>query len=868
MQDFTTNPLPLYKKVAGSGVSRLEALRAKYSTNNIAQQQASYQKLLVGFPEHNRNQYLLTHIHCALNLNQNYDTIKADLLKLPQINRPSDPITEAEIDRAIERTKESREKNFPLHQIQLSTQTITTGTHVPAVKPETHVPVVMPETNKAVTFETLKARSPYALTGSNKDAEAFLKTLFKEDEYICIGGVKNNHPCQVRSYLNRLDSLGEYITINPFTPDTTRSDKNVAFYRHMLVEFDVEDKEKALADPVFLRQELEKQAGFWMEMLNKGMPIISLTYSGSKSIHALFRVNVPDAMTWEQEIAGKIYPIFCKMGADPANKNPSRLSRMPMALRNGVRQELLYLNQNTAPMTPEELLKLLGGIAPETTAVPAVGNTLFDLVPAVCASKMTEVEKIRTIHAATSAHLKSRGAFLKVERVRDSIELLYLDHTTHIVRSIHNKIFQAQLSKELGLPTNDQKFIRLFSYLENDLLASENIPVVTPRKYWHSTQDAIYISCNDHEMVRITTDRIEIAPNGTDHVIFLPEAVLEDWTYTEENYHFWQNQLWKNATIRTTEEKSITLAWTTLLPFAPENKPILCIVGEPGSGKTKISKGAAWLWGVPAWDIQPLQDENKGLDNFGIGVDKGGIALMDNVDTVYKWLPDTLAKYSTGEVIRKRKLYSDKEQIEFRGEAALVINSVKPYFASDPGCNARLMVVRMNTRETREERDLDSELKKEILIHRNASLSMICRQLQQILADKVRVTENFGLRHNDWGEYAVKLGRVLKEEKFMKSALLKNQENRMDIVLENNALAAAIESYFSNSYRYPQLEGYTDDIRKQLAEFNSDFAYYSNQKFTSLFTRSLVYLQKDYDIKEKVIGGVHRTRYTITLKER
>ena len=241
---------------------------------------------------------------------------------------------------------------------------------------------------------------------------------------------------------------------------------------------------------------------------------------------------------------------------------------------------------------------------------------------------------------------------------------------------------------------------------------------------------------------------------------------------------------------------------------------------------------------------------------------------MDNVDTVYKWLPDTLAKYSTGEVIRKRKLYSDKEQIEFRGDAALVINSVKPYFASDSGCNARLLVVRMNTRETREERDLDSALKKEILIHRNASLSMICRLLQQILADKGRVMENLGLRHNDWGELAVKLGRALKEEEFMKSALLKNQQNRMDIVLENNALAAALASYFSHPYHSGSLEGYTDDIRKRLAEFNSDFAYYSNQKFSSLFIRSLVYLQKDYEIQEKVIGGVHRTQYTITPKNR
>ena len=37
-------------------------------------------------------------------------------------------------------------------------------------------------------------------------------------------------------------------------------------------------------------------------------------------------------------------------------------------------------------------------------------------------------------------------------------------------------------------------------------------------------------------------------------------------------------------------------------------------------------------------------------------------------------------------------------------------------------------------------------------------LAEIGGQLQQILADKVRVTENLGLRHNDWGGVCRKIG--------------------------------------------------------------------------------------------------------------
>lgn len=849
MQDYTNSP---HKREAGVWVPRPETGNS-LDKNNIHLNQKKYNFLLDTFPEQGRNQHLMTHIHNALNLGISYEVIRRDLIDLPQISNPHDPITEEEIDRAVARVKETRKNHEFIPRGGITPEFIVTGTKQVTEKRQ--------ECSSA-TFDALKSRSPYPLTGEKKDAEMFLKSLFHDDECVCIGGVKSNHPCQIRSFLGRLDDLGEYITINPFTTGATRSDKNVAAYRHMLVEFDIEDKEKASNNPMFLRQELEKQAGFWNDMLDKGMPIISLTYSGSKSIHALFRVDIPNEAAWKQEIEGKIYPIFCRMGADPANKNPSRFSRMPMSMRGDVQQELLYLNPKVAPMKPEELFKRLQGLIQEVE-LPTTEASLYELIPAICESKMTEVEKERAIYEATINQLKKQGTFYNVKVGHDSVDLLYLKSSTHIVRSIKNKQFRAELAEQLGLAMSDKKYIHTFERLESGLLASGDIQVVRPRKYWHSIGDAIYISCNDHEMVRITSGSIEVVANGTDQVIFQPEAVLEDWTYVEENYGFWKNQLWRDSTIKTNEEKYIAFAWTTLLPFSQGNKPILCVTGGAGSGKTKISKGAIWLWGVPDISIQPLQDENKGMDNFGIGVDHGGIVLMDNVDTVYKWLPDALAKYSTGEIIRKRKLYSDKEQVELRGDAALVINSVKPYFASDPGCNARLLVVRMNSREGKEERDKDSELKEDILQHRDAALSSICRLLQKVLADKVPVKVNLGLRHNDWGELAVKLGRALRKESFATTALLKNQDNQADIVLENNALATTIESYFSQSNQ--ELTGYTDAIKNTLSNLNPDYNMYcSIQKFTAIFQKNLPYLKRIYHVKELTIGRVNRTQYRIS----
>ena len=109
-----------------------------------------------------------------------------------------------------------------------------------------------------------------------------------------------------------------------------RGDGSVSTYRFAVAESD--------------SMSLEDQLAFWMGC--PSLPVAMLTFSGSKSIHALLRVDCADAAEWEAKIAGELFPGFLvPMGMDPACKNPARLSRMPGFYRIDTKQiqKCLYL---------------------------------------------------------------------------------------------------------------------------------------------------------------------------------------------------------------------------------------------------------------------------------------------------------------------------------------------------------------------------------------------------------------------------------------------------------------------------------------------------------------------------------------------
>ena len=178
-------------------------------------------------------------------------------------------------------------------------------------------------------------------------AGELLYTLYAPGECLFVGGPYDTHVLPVEKLTQHPERLANapHIIPNPLTGRrhetksgklSTRCDAAVKAYRFAVVEFD--DVTKA------------EQYAFWLTVIRRELlPVTALIDSGRKSIHAWLRVDLPDRDAWGSQVGHKLYDKYTGMltllGADPACKNPSRLSRMPFHVRKetGAVQRLLYL---------------------------------------------------------------------------------------------------------------------------------------------------------------------------------------------------------------------------------------------------------------------------------------------------------------------------------------------------------------------------------------------------------------------------------------------------------------------------------------------------------------------------------------------
>lgn len=138
-----------------------------------------------------------------------------------------------------------------------------------------------------------------------------------------------------------------------------RSGPSVTTWRHLLLESDDAPEEE------------------WLNLLtNLPLPISALYTSGSRSIHALLKIDTPSKSAFDA-FRDRIMPFLSRLGADPAAISGVRLTRLPGVIREGTTdkdgryikfdpprlQRLLYLN----PLPEVQSIRLL----PKLRRIPA-----------------------------------------------------------------------------------------------------------------------------------------------------------------------------------------------------------------------------------------------------------------------------------------------------------------------------------------------------------------------------------------------------------------------------------------------------------------------------------------------------------------
>ena len=141
-----------------------------------------------------------------------------------------------------------------------------------------------------------------------------------------IAGILANNTEGAWIMVNPVD--GQFKAIERLGKKSRRAEENLVAYEYLLIESD--------------SVELE----LWLRVLSKlDLPIVSVTTSGSKSAHALVRVNTKNRAEYLEK-ASEIADLLVPLGADPAAMSAVRLTRVPGCVRKdtGKAQTLIYFN--------------------------------------------------------------------------------------------------------------------------------------------------------------------------------------------------------------------------------------------------------------------------------------------------------------------------------------------------------------------------------------------------------------------------------------------------------------------------------------------------------------------------------------------
>jgi len=312
-----------------------------------------------------------------------------------------------------------------------------------------------------------------------------------------------------------------------------------------------------------------------------------------------------------------------------------------------------------------------------------------------------KIEAIRLACATLWGILNDEGD--RVIQADENVAYWY-DHSTHIITKEGTELWDSMLNGRFGLNPVDS-FSRMAS-TELRLRIIREAPFVNVRNrtYWSNSEKKLYVNMGGPEVFIISgRNKIEKSYNGDCGQIFMTndsgkylipdlDNPIDVWENLVNDLSFTSSE---DAPASPSEQKELLKAWILAFFFQElmPTRPILALIGEPGSGKTTAMRRILRVVEDPYTDVLGVPTDKQ--DAFRASIESHRLLVLDNLEKSGAWwMVDMLNKLSTGSHIEVRKLYKTNEKHTIIPQCFVACTAVNVPF-SDETLFSRLLVLEM-----------------------------------------------------------------------------------------------------------------------------------------------------------------------------
>lgn len=294
-----------------------------------------------------------------------------------------------------------------------------------------------------------------------------------------------------------------------------------------------------------------------------------------------------------------------------------------------------------------------------------------------------ELERFQLISEAILKDLRRHGRLLNSDR-----GVYYIDDRQHKVFDVQESDFADHCNQCYATNASNREW----KHLVKDILAATRVQekrvVIREFAYFDREKGKLYVVCNDAEVWVLDGKRIRKQPNGTDDV-FLRTPDFEPPRIDRRARASWTKDvlayLSLDEGLGLEEGQAVLLLqvwlWSLFFDSMLPTRPILCLFGKKGSGKSCLLRliGKA-LYG-PGFEVNAFPRNEDNLETLMVN---SRLVTLDNMDArTSDGVLDLIATAATGGEITRRVLYTTAEPRRFRLSCYLAVTSRTPHFRRD-----------------------------------------------------------------------------------------------------------------------------------------------------------------------------------------